>query len=97
MRKASGPKSHRPNWLRINTRSLLPECADGTCAIEENARDINIVPMHRRGFAWWNIEKIDRESVGAKEFSALWNLCIRYGCFLSGRSATAHNAYRKAT
>jgi hypothetical protein len=73
MREASGSEAHCPNCLRIGTRSFLPECADGACAVEKDARDIQIVPMHRRGFARWDIEDINGESVCSKELMPLWN------------------------
>jgi len=89
--EASGAVAHCPNRLRISTRRFLPECADGTCTVEKDGRDIHIVPMHRRGLPWWEIEEINRESVRSNEFPALRNLCIRYRGVLGVGSANAYS------
>jgi len=94
MREAGGAEAHCSKCLTIRTSRLLPECADGTCAVEKDARDIQIVPMHRRGLPWWDIEKIDRESVRSEEFPALGHLCIRYRLLGMG-SANAQKASQK--
>ena len=73
MREARGPETHRPKCRMIRTSRLLPECADRTCVGGKDTRDVQIVPVHRRGLPWCEIEEIDRESISSKEFPALRN------------------------
>jgi hypothetical protein len=95
MSEASGAEAHRANRWTIRASGFLPECADGTCVCRKDARDIQVVPVHRRGFTWFEIEEIDRESVRSKEFPALRNLCIRYRDVLGVGGANAQCASPK--
>ena len=74
MSEAGGPETHRPKCRTIRTSRLLPECAYGARVSGKDTRDVQIVPVHRRGLPWCKIEEIDRESIRSKEFPALRNL-----------------------
>ena len=91
MREARGAEANRSHCRTIRTRRFVPEGAERTCVAGENARDIQVVPVHRRGLSWWDIEQVNSESVRSKQYPALGYERIWYDCLLGVSCANAQS------